>query len=868
MEYKDYQQRVLETLDVYLSELKARKHKADKVEELRRANPELGIPLPDFCGETWAELNAKGKLPASRAHIPYSPRKDGVGLAVPSICAKVPVGGGKTLLATAAVQKVFTHLLNSNTGFVLWVVPNEAIYTQTKRQLANREHPYRQLLEKVSAGKVKVLDKDDPLDARDVETHLCVMMLMLQSANRETKETLRFFRDRGNVRGFFPVGDDYDAHNALKAEIPNLDCYAELIPGGQAHIIKDSLGNVLRLIRPMVIIDEGHKAYSTKAMETIYGFNPSFVLELSGTPRDRLGDTPPTYANWLVDVRGADLEAEDMIKLPINLKVKAGDDWRDCLRESWDLLKQLQTDADKLHANEATYIRPIMLVQVERTGKEQRESGFIHTEDVRDYLKLLGLDDAEIAVKSAEVNDLKNPENQDLLSPNNRVRVVITKSALQEGWNCPFAYLLCSLAANSNLSAMTQLVGRILRQPNARKTGVASLDQCYVVCHHASTRDVVTNIKKALEEDGMGDLVDQIRDTGGGSGTTKTKQVLKRRNQFNKVEIFLPVVKWVDGAVARDLDYEQDVLAAIDWNGVDVDALADGIKAGAHLERTQVTRISFVGADKGELLKTDAAVAADDAVLFDPVYATRIVSDIVVNPWVARDLVGRFYSRLVTRGFEAKTIGAMASYLLEELRKHLLAERDRMAEGHFIAAVAKGDIQFRLRADGANWRVPHTITSDLPEGSRSLRRKSDAPIEKSVLEPVLEDELNNDERDFACYIDEQAALVWWHRNVAKSGHYHVQGWRKAKVYPDFLFGLKETGGKHKVMVVETKGDQLAGNDDTKYKRKLLELMTQNFREDATTKAGELELVVAGDTKVVCDMVLISDWKTKVPHYFN
>ncbi|MAE22539.1 MAG: type III restriction endonuclease subunit R, partial [Pseudomonas sp.] len=120
----------------------------------------------------------------------------------------------------------------------------------------------------------------------------------------------------------------------------------------------------------------------------------------------------------------------------------------------------------------------------------------------------------------------------------------------------------------------------------------------------------------------------------------------------------------------------------------------------------------------------------------------------------------------------------------------------------------------------------------------------------------------------ACYIDEQAALVWWHRNVAKSGHYHVQGWRKAKVYPDFLFGLKETGGQHKVMVVETKGDQLAGNDDTKYKRKLLELMTQHFREDGTTKAGELELVVAGDTKVVCDMVLISDWKTKVPHYFS
>lgn len=868
MEYKDYQQKVLDTLDAYLTELMVRKHKADKVEVLRRENPELDIPQPDFCADTWNELNTRNLLPAARANVPYSPRRDGVGRFVPNICCKVPVGGGKTLLATAAVQKVFARVFNSNTGFVLWVVPNDAIYAQTKRQLANREHPYRQLLEKASAGRVKILEKGDPLDARDVESHLCVMMLMLQSANRETKETLRFFRDRGNVRGFFPVADDYDAHYALLNDIPNLTAYADQDRANLGSIVQDSLGNVLRLIRPMVIIDEGHKAYSTKAMQTVYDFNPSFVLELSGTPRDRLSDTPPTYANWLVDVRGSDLEREDMIKLPINLKVKAGDDWRDCLRESWDMLKQLQTDADKLHANEATYIRPILLVQVERTGKEQRESGFIHTEDARDYLKTLGLDDAQIAVKSALVNDLKNPENQDLLSPNNRVRVVITKAALQEGWDCPFAYVLCSLAANSNLSAMTQLVGRVLRQPYARKTGMEALDQCYVVCHHASTREVVTNIKKALEEDGMGDLVDQVRESNGSGGGEAKKQTLKRRDEFAKVEIFLPVVKWSDGQSVRDLDYDQDILSAIDWAGIDLTPLADTIKPGAHLEKTQVTRISFAGASSRELLKTTPSVHLEDAASFDPVYATRIITDIVANPWVARAMVGRFCNRLFERGFETKVIGAMSSYLLEELRKYLLAERDKLAEAYFIAGVATGAIQFRLRADGANWRVPHSMVSDLPEGSPRLRRKTDELIQKSVLEPVLEAELNNDERDFACYIDEQAALVWWHRNVAKSGHYHVQGWRKAKVYPDFLFGLKESDGTHKVMVVETKGDQLSGNEDTTYKRKLLELMTEHFQQDSTTKAGELELVVEGETKVVWDMVLISDWKTKASQFFS
>ena len=159
-----------------------------------------------------------------------------------------------------------------------------------------------------------------------------------------------------------------------------------------------------------------------------------------------------------------------------------------------------------------------MLVQVERTGADQRASGHIHAEDVKEWLKTAGFDDAEIAVKTAETNDLNQPENHDLLSPTNRVRAIITKSALQEGWDCPFAYVLCSLAARSNLTAMKQLVGRILRQPGAEKTGVAALDECHVITHHAATADVVAAIKNGLEEDGLGDLVLSISpgEPGGG----------------------------------------------------------------------------------------------------------------------------------------------------------------------------------------------------------------------------------------------------------------------------------------------------------------------------------------------------------------
>lgn len=862
MEFKDYQDAVLTKLDVFLDELRTQKENAIEVEQLKLANPKLKIPVPDFCGDAWEQQQAKGLLPKIREDIPYSPRFDGVGRQVPNLTLKIPTGGGKTLLAAASVSKIYGRYLSSNTGLVLWIVPNEAIYSQTKRQLSNREHPFRQILDRASAGRTKILEKDDPLNKQDVDTQLCVMLLMLQSANRETKETLRLFRDRGNVHGFFPLEDDFQAHYSLLQAIPNLSCYNGQDGAQMGSIIHDSLGNVLRLIRPVVVIDEGHKAFSQKALDTVYGFNPSFVLELSATPKDKPKETPPTYSNWLVDVRGADLAKEEMIKLPINLKVKAGDDWRDCLRESLEHLNKLQADSDKLLSNTATYIRPILLVQVERTGKDQREAGFIHSEDAKEFLLTAGLTEREIAIKTSEVNDLKTPENQDLLSPTNSIRVIITKQALQEGWDCPFAYVLCSLSASSNLSAMTQLVGRILRQPYAVKTGIEALDQCYVFCHHASTKDVVAGIKDSLEKDGMADLVQEIRESDGSGKKTNAARKVARRKGFEKVQIYMPVVNVVEGESIRPLNYEHDILMDVEWDQIDIKPLIESIPENITLIKSQMTQITVSDGEDGEFFKTAKAKAIDEISLFDPVYATRIVSDIVPNPWVARGLIADIIKGLQKRGFDKNKIGLLSSFILEELRKYLVAQRDDLAEAIFISKVAAEGIQFRLRTDTHNWAMPEHMWTDLAENSEKLTRSNGDVVEKSLFAPAYKLEYNNDEQDFACYLDEHKALVWWHRNVAKSGQYFVQGWRKNKVYPDFIFAVNDK----RVVVIETKGDQLDGNLDTKYKKKLLKTINDSFKVERVKKAGELELVFDDSTTVSCDMLLMSEWKTKVHEY--
>ena len=462
----DYQTRVLDAIDAYIDTLNAEKDKSDQIAQLADSHKDLDLAVPDFAEEAWKSMGAAGKLPASRATVPFSPRYDACGNPVPNIVLKVPTGGGKTWLAVGGLSRIFGRYLARNTGFALWIVPNEAIYAQTLRNLKDRQHPYRQALDRTAAGRVLLLEKEDRLDARDVEGNLCVMLLMLQSANREKAEQLRVSRDSGDVRGFFPPEGDQRAHATLIAATPNLVGYSDMYP-----MVKDSLANALRIIRPVVVLDEGHRAISDLAFANLYGLNPCFVLELTATPQDvkpRRGKNPRLgrFANLLVEVTGREIDREGMIKMPLNLDARQGTDWRATLNAAIAKLDELAGAARGYHAETGRYIRPIMLAQVERTGTDQRESGRIHAEDVKEALLAAGFDEAQVAVKTAEKNDLDQPENLDLLAATNRVRVIITKQALQEGWDCPFAYLLCSLAASSNLKAMTQLVGRILRQPH------------------------------------------------------------------------------------------------------------------------------------------------------------------------------------------------------------------------------------------------------------------------------------------------------------------------------------------------------------------------------------------------------------------
>jgi type III restriction enzyme len=871
-----YQERALKALEEYLDALKPEKANADQILKLRAENPGLEIPLPHFPAKAWEALKAADKLPASRAQVPYSPRTSGDGHPVPNATLKVPTGGGKTFLACAGISHIFGRYLQATTGFVLWIVPNEAIYSQTLRTLRDRQHPYRQTLDRAAAGKVKIFEKGDPLSRADVEANLCIMVLMLQSSNRQNQDSLKLFQDRGDVHGFTPAEGEQGKHAELLKLIPNLSQY-DLGDGGPAWpMVKDSVGNALRIIRPVVIMDEGQKATSALAFQTLYGFNPTFVLELSATPKDvraraataTVEAMPARTANVLVEITGRELDQEGMIKMPLNLQPVQSADWKDALRASLDRLNALDASAKAYRADGGGYIRPILLVQAERTGAEQRDGQFIHADDVRDWLMAAGLDEAEVALKTSEVNDLDKPENADLLSSQCRVRVIITKAALQEGWDCPFAYVLCSLAASGNESAMTQLVGRILRQPHATRIAAEGeepheLDQCYVFTHRAETADVVKAIKEGLESEGLGDLVKDVSVVGA-AGSLAEKRTIERRDDFRQTHIALPKVLWIEeGQEPRELDPESDLFPAIDWSACDMEAIAEAIPETAQAAASQIVRVRT---SDGGALETDKLAANADLTSFDPAYVVRMLTDLVPNAYVARELVGRVLQRLEKRGFDQVKIGALTALIIDRLRKALGTWRDEQAAALFTAQLNSGQIEFRIRGDERDWIMPKQLELVVADGAPKLLGESGGALERSLFLPVYAAELNADETKVAVYLDASDAIRWWHRNGTTRGSYALRGWRRGRVYPDFVLAALRDADGERLVALESKGDQL-DNLDTDYKRKLLAQLTEAYGKQYPAKPDPLGLESATPDYRAA-VVLFSDWKAEVPELIS
>ena len=390
---------------------------------------------------------------------------------VPHVCAKVPTGGGKTYIAASAVRTIFDAMPQRRAKAVVWLVPSDAILTQTRTALQNPAHPYRQRLDVDFGGAVQVYSKEQALMGQNftpaaVAEQLSVFVLSYDSFRTSKKEGRKAYQENGSLAGFAKWMND---PSVLLADTD-----------------ETALIQVIRFLNPVVIVDESHHASSQLSMEMLRNFNPSFVLDLTATPKEK--------SNIISFVDASQLKRANMVKLPVivyNRKSQA-----DVYADAIAIRAKLEAQAQKEQETSGRYIRPIVLFQAQpRTSSDSTTY-----EKIKKTLMDGGIPEQEIAIKTGDKDELKNV---DLLSPECPVRYIITVNALKEGWDCPFAYVLATVANRSSAVDVEQILGRVLRLPYTRKNKSEVLNLSYVITSSADFHQTVKRVVAGLNSAGF-----------------------------------------------------------------------------------------------------------------------------------------------------------------------------------------------------------------------------------------------------------------------------------------------------------------------------------------------------------------------------
>ena len=444
MELKNYQIQVIRDLERFL---------------------ELLIEKQSISSAYSTLWNGKGVNVGIDGMPPYNSELAGV----PQVCFKVPTGGGKTFLAANSIKPIFDSMPHIHPKAVVWLVPSDAILTQTYRTLTDKNHNYRKKIDVDFGNKVEIYSKQQLLNGQNfnptsVSDNLSVFVLSYDSFRTSKKDGRKAYQENGSLLPF--VRFKQDSGSLLE------------------DTDETALIQVIRKLNPVVIVDESHHATSKLSKEMLQNFNPSFVLDLTATPKNG--------SNIISFVDARQLKAENMVKLPVIVYNRKSQE--DVFVSAISLRRKLENEAVEEQKNGGRYIRPIVLFQAQpRTNDDSTTY-----DKIKHTLIDMGIPESEIAIKTADRDELKNI---DLSSHDCSIRYIITVNALKEGWDCPFAYILATVANRTSSIDVEQILGRILRLPNTRKNEREVLNLSYVITSsntfYATLEKVVAGLNAA-----------------------------------------------------------------------------------------------------------------------------------------------------------------------------------------------------------------------------------------------------------------------------------------------------------------------------------------------------------------------------------
>lgn len=456
MELKPYQHKVIKDLELFLSYVQ--KHDTPAQAFSNYWEDILGVPY---------------SLQLDGSHTGMKPYQDHIPGAI-HVAIKVPTAGGKTFIAVHALHSINKHFNQGNPKAVVWLVPWSNLLQQTVNNLSNPDHPYREKLNSLFNNRVEVYEKDQLLQGANfnpssVSEQLNIFVFNFSSLRIDSKkkDDRKVYQENGALESFRNTIVDKDLL------LNDTD--------------ESALINVIRSLNPIVIVDESHNAESNLSKEMLQNLNPSLILDLTATPKES--------SNIISFVNALALKKENMVKLPVivyNHHKK-----EEVITSALHLQRQLELVAKEEEKETGKYIRPIILFQAQSNIKGRNNTTF---QKIKEQLVKLKIPEEQIKIKTSYIDELKGI---DLMSSDCPVRYIITINALKEGWDCPNAYILASLADKSSAVDIEQILGRVLRQPYVSKHKNTLLNMSFVLTASSKFNETLEKIVQGLQDAGF-----------------------------------------------------------------------------------------------------------------------------------------------------------------------------------------------------------------------------------------------------------------------------------------------------------------------------------------------------------------------------
>jgi type III restriction enzyme len=274
----------------------------------------------------------------------------------------------------------------------------------------------------------------------------------------------------------------------------------------RAHRAHETLGQALyeylqKCNDLFVIADEHHIYYSGSAkrfQSAIDELDPVAMIGLTATPN------PESKARIVYHYPIASAIADGYVKIPV--LVARTDGMSDLRTQMSDGVALLNAKATAMSAYCARVrldeVKPVMFV-VAKSIDEANEIKTMLSEP-----GMIGSVEQVLLVTSEEP-DRTLAELDALEDPFSPYRAVVSVSMLKEGWDVKNIYVIASVRAMESELLTEQILGRGLRLPFGRRTGVAMLDTVEVLSHHAFA-DLLKRAKVLLQET-LGDRANEAK---------------------------------------------------------------------------------------------------------------------------------------------------------------------------------------------------------------------------------------------------------------------------------------------------------------------------------------------------------------------